>query len=299
MLNKQLFDDIENYHFSPELRDAVRVAAYLQMPLLLTGEPGTGKTEIAKALQQVLRKAEKEDVAIYTFNTKSISVFKDLIYRYDYLKHFQDVHLGKPIEVKDFEAKYITYNAFGRAIKEQKRSIVLIDEVDKAPRDFPNDLLDILEQTSFEVPELKQVDEKKVHVQSDKKPFIIITSNSEKSLPDAFLRRCIYFNIPFPKDEVLEKILLKHFDIEMVTRNIGVIQAWFEAVRKSLYRKKPSTAELIAWLQVMKKQDFPFEKLVYGDISKLDELEIEGLQVSFSVLAKTQDDFQKLYEVHQ
>jgi len=103
----------------------------------------------------------------------------------------------------DFEKEYITYNALGQAIKANKKSIVLIDEVDKAPRDFPNDLLDILEQTYFEVPELQKIKGAKSKFETDNKPFIVITSNSEKSLPDAFLRRCIYFHTFIVKNQAL------------------------------------------------------------------------------------------------
>jgi len=305
MLDTNLFNNIDKYHFSPQLRDAVRVAEHLQMPLLLTGEPGTGKTKIADALQQVLGKELNEDILIHTFDTKSISVFKDLIYKYDYLKHFQNVQLGTKIPDNDFEKEYITYNALGEAIKANKKSIVLIDEVDKAPRDFPNDLLDILgktektEKTYFEVPELQKIKGAKSKFETDNKPFIVITSNSEKSLPDAFLRRCIYFHIPFPEDEVLTKILLKHFEGKPnIENNMQTIETWFSEVRKDLYRKKPSTAELISWLQVMETQDFPFEKLNYGDTAALSEQEKETLKMSFSVIAKTQDDYEKISAAH-
>ena len=108
MLDTNLFNNINKYHFSPQLRDAVRVAEHLQMPLLLTGEPGTGKTKIAEALQQVLGKELKEDIPVHTFNTKSISVFKDLTYKYDYLKHFQNVQLKKEVADNDFEKEYLS-----------------------------------------------------------------------------------------------------------------------------------------------------------------------------------------------
>jgi len=300
MLDINLFD-INDYYFSPQLRDAVRVAVYLEMPLLLTGEPGTGKTKIAEALKQVLKKQEpNEDITIHRFNTKSVSVFKDLIYKYDYLKHFQDVQLGKGKNKNiDFEKEYITYNALGQAIKANKKSIVLVDEVDKAPRDFPNDLLDILEETYFEIPELRDIEGAKDELRAKIKPFIIITSNSEKSLPDAFLRRCIYFHIPFPNDVILTKILLIHFKSESIKNNMKTIEHWFSEVRKNLYRKKPSTAELISWLKVMDEKKFPFEKLNYGDISALSEEEKETLKMSFSVVAKTQDDYEKISDAHR
>ena len=291
MLEPRLFDDINQYHFSPQLRDAVRTAYFLQMPLLLTGEPGTGKTKIAAALKEVLEKAyPTEQVNDYTFNTKSISVYKDLLYQYDYLKHFQDAQLQREQAIE----KYITYNALGQALLAATHSIVLIDEIDKAPRDFPNDLLDILENSAFEIPELQNK-----RYTSTIKPFIIITSNSEKNLPDAFLRRCIYYHIYFPSDEALAKILLKHFETnKAVKANLRTIEQWFVDVRKNLHRKNPSTAELIAWLSLMINYNFPFDQLIYGQLEHLNPSQKEQLRLSFSVLAKTQEDLKKLREDH-
>jgi MoxR-like ATPase len=303
MIDKNHFDNIEKYYFTPELIDAVRVAEFLGKPLLLTGEPGTGKTKLAEALVQVFGKAWKTKVVKRTFNTKSVSIYKDLLYTYEQLKHFQDVQLNVPKrKEKAFETEYISYGALGEAIKDKvTRSVVLIDEVDKAPRDFPNDLLDVLDQTTFEVPELKKELSNAWQFEADEKnkPFIIITSNSEKSLPDAFLRRCVYHHIAVPKDDKLQQVLLMHFAKNEIKPHFEKIDAFFEKVRKELYRKAPGTAELIAWLQVMQNQKFPFDKLEWGNVDNLNESERQILRLSFSILAKKQDDFELIHKAHQ
>jgi MoxR-like ATPase len=213
------------------LVDAVNVALILGKPLLLTGEPGTGKTSLAAYVASKLKRGRE-----LRFQTKSTSIARDLFYYYDSLGHFHAAQIKEEGTRVD-AAAYIKFHALGEAIiramepakvfemlpnvKEMlpdfelgapRQSVVLIDEIDKAPRDFPNDLLHEIQDNCFEIPELGG---KKFAASTDPdlqpiQPILIITSNSEKNLPDAFLRRCVYYNIPFPSEERLQDIVEAH-----------------------------------------------------------------------------------------
>src|SRR5262245_52754184 len=199
--------DPAGYLPDPGLVDAVNVALLLGQPLLLTGEPGTGKTQLAYSLAWELGFEPP-----LSFETKSTSVARDLFYTYDAVSHFR---AAQTREGSADVLSYITWNAFGAAILRSRpieevrqwlppdfahtgpqRSIVLIDEIDKAPRDFPNDLLNEVENLFFRVPELNNA---RIEANEDRRPVLVLTSNSEKNLPEAFLRRCVYYNIPFPE----------------------------------------------------------------------------------------------------
>jgi MoxR-like ATPase len=276
------------------LVDAVNVALLLGQPLLLTGEPGTGKTQLAYSLAWELGFDEP-----FVFETKSTSVSRDLFYTYDALGHFRAAQTGVSGNTIDF----ITWNALGVAILRSclesdvkrllpgdfrhggaRRSVVLIDEIDKAPRDFPNDLLNEVENFYFRVPELGNV---RIAANEEFRPILVLTSNSEKSLPEAFLRRCVYYNIPFPND--------KDLLAEIVTSRVGgldgghnkllseALALFFELRDPSNgLHKRPSTAELIGWVTALREMGAPIDQSLTRNR--------ESVFKSISVLVKNQED---------
>ena len=255
--------DPRGYHPDPGLIDAVNVSLRLGQPLLVTGEPGTGKTELAGSLAWELGLGE-----VQKFETKSTTTSKDLFYDFDYVRRFRDAQSAKG-ELQPSE--YITYNAFGMAILKTRsaeeikafvpsthqhagpsRSVVLIDEIDKAPRDFPNDILNELDRMYFRVAELGQL---LISAAQQLRPIVIITSNSEKALPDPFLRRCIYYNIPFPDEDQLERIVASRLGLVASDKASPVPAAitFFMMLRNESQgmRKRPGTAELLNWISAL------------------------------------------------
>jgi MoxR-like ATPase len=255
--------DPSGYRADPGLADAVNVAILLGQPLLLTGEPGTGKTQLAFSLAWELDLGEP-----FVFETKSTSTSRDLFYTFDSLGRFSAVQTGaggrRAVE-------FITYNALGAAIVRAnegravaevlpadfphdgpRRSVVLIDEVDKAPRDFPNDILNELDRLYFKIPELNNA---RVEARPEYTPLVVITSNSERNLPDAFLRRCIYYDVQFPDTERLAEIVevrLGHYvrgTSPLLAEALGFFN-WLRSNDNAL-RKRPGTAELLDWLSAL------------------------------------------------
>lgn len=258
-------DAPDGYLADPGLVDAVNVALLLGQPLLLTGDPGTGKTQLAYRVAWELGFDEP-----LKFETKSTSTARELFYTYDALSRFHAIQAG---EGSRKGLDYLTYRALGKAIllanpistvadflpenfkhNGPRRSVVLIDEVDKAPSDFPNDILNEVEEMYFKIPEIGNV---RIKADPEMQPILIITSNSEKHLPNAFLRRCIYYNIPFPDQQRLQQIVdarLGHFtggDSQLLADALDL----FFTLRKreSGLQKKPATAELLGWLLVLRE----------------------------------------------
>jgi MoxR-like ATPase len=272
---RHLYQNPANYIAESGLTDAVNVALALGQPLLLTGEPGTGKTQLAYRLAWELGLGEP-----LKFETKSTSSARDLFYTYDALGRFHASKEQAATQSANAGAvtfhgalPYIHYNAMGQAIllanprdavahllppgfvhDGPRRSVVLVDEVDKAPRDFPNDLLNEVDGMYFRIPELHN---ETLRATSDAQPVVIITSNSEKSLPDAFLRRCVYYHVPFPELSVIKGIIQARLG-EFVGNTSGLLSPALEifyglrGMSTPSMRKKPATAELLGWLVILR-----------------------------------------------
>lgn len=254
--------DPSGYLPDPGLVDAVNVALLLGQPLLVTGEPGVGKTQLAHSLAWELGLGKP-----LVFETKSTSAARDLLYGYDIVGRFHATHSGGSPRSLD----YLTWRALGEAILQSRpreevaqwlpdgyghegprRSVVLVDEIDKAPRDFPNDLLNEVENLYFRVPELANA---RIEANPALRPVLVLTSNSEKNLPDAFLRRCVYYNIPFPDRERLAEIVMNRvggFDAVGGPLLAEAMELFFLLREPSGgMRKRPATAELIGWLTAL------------------------------------------------
>ncbi|HJQ23189.1 MAG TPA: MoxR family ATPase [Blastocatellia bacterium] len=289
-------DDPAYYIAEKGLRDAVNVALALGQPLLVTGEPGTGKTQLAYSLAFELGLA-----APLVSQTKTTSTSKDLFYRYDALGHFHDAQFRKEAtRVED----YVAYEALGLAIllsmspadanrhlperlrdRGPARSVVLIDEIDKAPRDLPNDVLNEIETMSFTVRETGQT----FVADQRYRPILVLTSNSEKNLPDAFLRRCVFYHIAFPDQERLKRIVQSRLRLQpdFTPQMLEHAIRHFEEIREMALKKKPATAEFLAWVQILEKMRL--------DVANLKPGEAEALAFSYSILAKSKEDRDILY----
>ncbi len=289
-------NELEAYLPSPELSAAVNVALTLGQPLLLTGAPGTGKTRLAYHIKASFSNIEGPIV----FNAQTGSVKKDLFYSYDALGHFQwaQNQNNREISPEEMEKRFIRYEALGKAIKlaaeDGKRSVVLIDEIDKAPRDLPNDLLSAIEYLAFEVPEMPGDPPRRWICPKQLLPIIVITSNSEKDLPEAFLRRVVYHHIEFPEIQKLLEILQAKNLVGLKKDDLPVLLNHFLNIRGKSLGKNPATAELIAWASLLPKLEFPIHKL--NDTAKLTDAERDLLFASYGVLAKNQDDLKKLID---
>ena len=243
---EQTFRGTDTYVASQELKEAVNIAMALGKPLLIKGEPGTGKTVLAQAIAESLGKQ------LITWSVKSTTKAQDGLYVYDVVQRLYDSQFGEA--VSDI-SKYIKLGKLGEAFQAEESVVLLIDEVDKADLEFPNDLLWELDRMEFYVPETKET------ISAKKRPIVIITSNAEKELPDAFLRRCIFHYIQFPDAQQMEQIVKVHLgDVDEVLMQ-QVIQAfyWLRSIKG--IEKRPSTSELIDWVRALIAGGIPADEI--------------------------------------
>ena len=237
MVTGQGYKGSEDYIASKPLMEIVNVSIALGKPLVIKGEPGTGKTLLAHSISNALNKK------LLIWNIKSTTKAKDGLYVYDTVQRLNDARF-KDKDISDIR-QYIKMGKLGQAFKSDEQVVLLIDEIDKADVEFPNDLLNELDEVSFHIPELDE------EVKAKHRPVVIITSNSEKELPDAFLRRCVFHYIEFPDEEMMEKIVRVHYaDIENKLLREAIKRFYWIRDVDGL-RKKPSTSELIDWIKAL------------------------------------------------
>ncbi len=252
---KQKFTGTDEYIATEDLRIAVSAAMTLERPLLVKGEPGTGKTVLAEQISASLK------MPLITWHVKSTTKAQSGLYEYEAITRLRDSQLGDE-RVKDV-SNYIKKGKLWEAFDSDERIVLLIDEIDKADIEFPNDLLQELDRMEFFVYETNET------IRAKKRPVVIITSNNEKELPDAFLRRCFFHYIAFPDAETMQKIIDVHFpDIKKQLVN-EALKTFYEIRDVPGLKKKPSTSELLDWLKLLMNEDMPEALLRERDPNKL------------------------------
>ncbi len=248
------FNGTERYIATPELAMAVNAAVTLARPLLIKGEPGTGKTQLAEEVAATLRRP------LYEWHIKSTSKAQQGLYEYDAVSRLRDSQLGEG-RVHDI-ANYIVKGKLWEAFQSDEQPVLLIDEIDKADIEFPNDLLRELDRMEFYVYETREL------VRAKHRPVIVITSNNEKELPDAFLRRCFFHYIRFPDVETMRRIVDVHFPGLKRELLAEALASFFRLRDVPGLRKKPSTSELLDWVKLLVAEDIPPEALRGDDATK-------------------------------
>lgn len=242
--------ELGNYLADEKLVAAVNTALAVGRPLLITGEPGCGKTVLAWSVAGELGLGE-----VLAFHTRSDHQARDVLYTFDHLQRFYHAQVQDPMATQP--ERYVRWQPLGEAIRSGTQRLVLIDEIDKAPRDFPNDLLDEIDAMAFDVPEFGW------SFTAQHRPVVIITSNSERQLPDPFLRRCVFHHIEFPSRDLLKRIVLERLGGAGVAETlVDAALRQFLAVRDLPgLEKKPATAELIMWTNVLHQSGFDAQEL--------------------------------------
>jgi MoxR-like ATPase len=248
------FSGTDSYVATEDLMMAVNAAVVLGRPLLVKGEPGTGKTQLAEEVAQALQRP------LYRWHIKSTTKAQQGLYEYDAVSRLRDSQLGDA-KVHDI-ANYIVKGRLWEAFESDVQPVLLVDEIDKADIEFPNDLLHELDRMEFYVYETRQ------WIKARYRPIIIITSNNEKELPDAFLRRCFFHYIRFPDATTMERIVGVHYPNLKKELLSEALNAFFKVRETPGLKKKPSTSELLDWIKLLLAEDIPAEALRSDDPKK-------------------------------